>query len=61
MFITGIFWKICLFDDEDNSPKMIPTIPPIDVKMMECHSSLSFMKKMANEDTPMPVNKFSLI
>jgi hypothetical protein len=35
---------------------MIPVIPPSEVKMMECHSSFSFMKMMANDETPIPAN-----
>ena len=36
-------------------PKIIPTIPPSEVKMIECHSNLSFMKIIANEETPIPI------
>ena len=35
-------------------PKMTPIVPPSEVKMMECHSNRSFMKTMANEETPIP-------
>jgi hypothetical protein len=38
-----------------NSPKMMPAIPPSEVKMIECHSNLSFIKMMAKEDTPIPL------
>ena len=32
-------------------------VPPSEVKMMECHSNRSFMKTMANEETPIPGTK----
>ncbi len=34
----------------------MPAIPPSEVKMIECHSNLSFIKMMAKEDTPIPLN-----
>jgi hypothetical protein len=40
-------------------PNIMPAIPPREVNIIECHSSLSFMKMMANEETPIPENETS--